>query len=211
MRLHSVSVGKPRTVEWKGRRVKTSIFKSPVTGDVKVRRLNVKGDAQSDLSVHGGADKAVYAYAHEHYPAWEAAMPGVDFTTSSFGENLTTIGLLEHEVEIGDRFTIGSVLLETAQPRVPCYKLGIRLGRDEAVRQFVVMRLPGIYFRVIEEGTLRAGLPIEPVGRSGSGLTVRDVFDALVGQPVRDDFFERVASASALPVPLREHLLARPR
>jgi MOSC domain-containing protein YiiM len=209
VRLHAVNVGTPRTVDWKARRVLTSIFKSPVTGDVRVGRLNLAGDEQSDLTVHGGPDKAVYAYPQEHYAAWEAAMPEVGFTPASFGENLTTVGLLEKAVEIGDRFRIGTVLLEAAQPRIPCYKLGIRLGRDEAVRQFVLMRLPGIYFRVIEEGSLRAGGEIEAESRSASGLTVREVFDGLVNQPVAADFVERVAAATALPPDLRAALVAR--
>jgi MOSC domain-containing protein YiiM len=208
VRLHAVNVGRPRTVDWKGKRVTTSIFKSPVTGDVKVRRRNLKGDEQSDLTVHGGPDKAVYAYPQEHYAAWAAAMPGVEFTPATFGENLTTIGLLESDVEIGDRFRVGTVLLEAAQPRIPCYKLGIRLGRDEVVRQFVLMRMPGVYFRVIEEGTLRAGAGIEVVSRSASRLTVREVFDALVGQPVGADLANRLAG-SALPPDLRDALLAR--
>jgi MOSC domain-containing protein YiiM len=208
VRLYAVNVGRPRTVDWKGKRITTSIFKAPVTGDVKVRRRNLKGDEQSDLTVHGGPDKAVYAYPQEHYAAWAAAMPGVEFTSAAFGENLTTTGLFESDVEIGDRFRIGTALLEAAQPRIPCYKLGIRLGRDEAVRQFVLMRMPGVYFRVIEEGTLRAGAEIEVVSRSASRLTVREVFDALVGQPVGADFVERLVG-SALPPDLRDALLAR--
>ena len=209
MRLHAVCVGRPRAVEWRERRITTSIFKTPVSGAVQVRRLNLEGDEQSDLTVHGGADKAVYAYPHEHYAAWEAAMPGVSFTPASFGENLTTIGLLESEVAIGDRFCIGTALLEIAQPRIPCYKLGIRLGRDEAVRQFVIMRLPGIYFRVIEEGTLQAGDAIEAVERDATRLTVSEVFAALVNQPIAPDFVERVAATTALPADLRAALLER--
>lgn len=207
MRLHAVSVGLPRTTTWKNRTVTTGIFKSPVAGDVQVRRLNLDGDRQADLAVHGGEDKAVYAYPLEHYAAWREAMPGVEFTPSAFGENLTTEGLLEAEVEIGDRFRIGTAEFEAAQPRMPCYKLGIRFGRDDIVRRFVQMRAPGIYLRVRREGVLRAGAEITALERSGSGLTVREVFDLLLSRPIAPALRERVMRAKALPSHLREHLL----
>ena len=207
MRLHAVSVGMPRIVAWKDWSITTGIFKHPVAGDVHVRRYNLAGDGQADRTVHGGADKAVYAYPLEHYTAWRTAMPDAEFTPSAFGENLTTEGLLEHEVEIGDRFRIGTAEFEAAQPRMPCYKLGIRFGRDDVVRRFVEMRAPGMYFRVSREGVLRAGCEITLLERSGSGLSILDVFDLLLSRPIPPDQRERVLRAKALPVSLREHLL----
>ena len=123
LKLASVNVGLPRDVEWRGRPVTTGIFKSPVEGRVRVRTLNLEGDRQADLSVHGGPDKAVYAYPEEHYGYWRQELPGVDLPPGSFGENLTTEGLKETEIRIGDRFRIGSTVLRVTQPRMPCAKL----------------------------------------------------------------------------------------
>src|SRR3989475_8885773 len=131
MKVVSINVGLPREVRWHGKTVLTSIFKAPVEGSVKVRHLNVEGDRQSDLAVHGGADKAVYVYPAEHYAFWRAELPGVDLPWGAFGENLTTEGLMEDSVHIGDRFRIGSAELVVTQPRMPCFKLGIRFGRPD--------------------------------------------------------------------------------
>ena len=156
------------------------IFKSPVAGDVQVGRLNLAGDQQADLRVHGGADKAVYAYPWEHYAVWQSAMPDVRFTPGAFGENLTVEGLVEDEVEIGDQFQIGTAVLTVTQPRTPCYKLDVRFGRDDMVRRFVQVRRPGLYFRVDREGTLRAGAAITRVAQSGSGVTVAAMFNLMM-------------------------------
>jgi MOSC domain-containing protein YiiM len=180
MRVRSVNVGIPRTVTRKRQPVTTGIFKSPVAGDVYVRRLNLEGDQQADLRVHGGEAKAVYAYPWEHYAVWQRAMPDVQFTPGAFGENLTVEGLVEDEVEIGDQFEIGTALLTVTQPRSPCYKLGIRFGRDDVIRRFVRLRRPGMYFRVEREGTLGAGSTITRLAQSGSGVTVTAMFDMMM-------------------------------
>jgi MOSC domain-containing protein YiiM len=133
MKLLSVNVGLPREIEWQGKRVRTSIFKSASAGHVRVMTLNVEGDEQSDLSVHGGVHKAVYAYPSEHYPFWREEVPGVDLPLGTFGENFTTEGLFEEAVHIGDRFRVGSAEFIVTQPRLPCFKLGIRFGRPEMV------------------------------------------------------------------------------
>src|SRR5215204_3988694 len=137
MRVISVNVGLPREVEWHGRRVLTSIWKSPVTGPVGVTSLNLDGDAQSDLSVHGGPEKAVYGYPSEHYDDWRRELSLETLPWGAFGENLTTSGLRERDVAIGDRIRVGSVELLVTQPRMPCFKLGIRLGRDDMVKRFM--------------------------------------------------------------------------
>lgn len=128
MRILSICVGQPRVVEWQGRSVETSIFKSPVTGTVTARRLNLDGDRQSDLTVHGGAAKAVYAYPSEHYPYWRGELPDADLAFGAFGENFTTEGLLESELRVGDRLHVGSAEFAVTQPRMPCYKLALRFG-----------------------------------------------------------------------------------
>jgi MOSC domain-containing protein YiiM len=126
MKLLSVNVGLPREIEWQGKRVRTSIFKSALAGHVRVMTLNVEGDEQSDLSVHGGVHKAVSAYPSEHYPFWREEVPGVDLPLGTFGENFTSDGLFEEAVHIGDRFRVGSAEFIVTQPRLPCFKLGIR-------------------------------------------------------------------------------------
>ena len=164
MKLVSVNVGLPREVEWRAKAVRTSIFKSPVAGRVKVTKLNIAGDKQSDLSVHGGADKAVYVYPAGHYGFWRAEVPGVELSWGAFGENLTVEGALdEGRVQIGDRFRAGSAEFIVTQPRMPCFKLGIRFGRPDMVKRFWQSGRSGIYFAVIEEGDLAAGDPIEKV------------------------------------------------
>src|SRR5439155_17303525 len=140
VKVISVNVGLPREVEWHGRRVLTSIWKSPKAGRVRVATLNLEGDEQSDLSVHGGEEKAVYAYPSEHYAFWRNQLPDADLPWGAFGENLTIEGLLESEVMTGDRIEIGSAVFVVTQPRMPCFKLGIRFGRDDMVRRFFQSR-----------------------------------------------------------------------
>lgn len=173
--LVSVCVGGPRDVEWRGRTTRTSIWKAPVTGRVHVGRLNVDGDEQSDLTVHGGAEKAVYVYPAEHYDFWRRELPGVDLPFGAFGENFTTRGLLDADVGIGDRFRIGDAEFVVTQPRMPCFKLGIRFQRPDMVKRFHEARRNGFYFAVTREGTVGAGDPVERLGRDGGGLSVTDV------------------------------------
>src|SRR2546421_10750773 len=161
MKLLSVNAGLPREVEWRGKVVLTSIFKMPVPGRVRVTRLNVQGDQQSDLSVHGGADKAIYAYPSEHYAFWRNELPGTDFSWGAFGENLTTEGLLEDRVHIGDRFRAGSAEFVLTQPRMPCFKLGIRFNRPDMVKRFLESGWTGFYCAVLKEGKVAAGDSIE--------------------------------------------------
>src|SRR5689334_2486460 len=144
MKIVSLNVGLPREVIWKGRSVLTGIFKEPVRGTIKVRALNLDGDKQADLTVHGGRDKAVYAYAAEHYDYWRKQLPEMNLPFGMFGENLTTEGLLETEVNIGDRLRIGSVLFEVTQPRMPCYKLALKFGRDDIIKRFLQSERSGM-------------------------------------------------------------------
>ena len=179
MKLVSVNVSLPRRVEWRGRQVRTSIWKSPVTGRVRVTRLSLEGDKQSDLRVHGGVDKAVYAYPSEHYAYWARELPGMDLPWGAFGENFTTEGLLEREVRIGDRFQVGTAELQVTDPRMPCYKLGVRFDRDDMVKRFLAHGGSGFYLAVIREGEVAAGDPIELTARSDREITIADVVDRL--------------------------------
>ncbi len=175
MKIVSVNVGGPREVQWRGRRVTTSIWKSPVQGRVRVGTLNLKGDEQSDLSVHGGADKAVYAYPVEHYPFWRNELPAIEFPFGAFGENLTIEGLLEADVRIGDRYEIGSAEFQVTQPRMPCFKLGIRFGRDDMIRRFLRSGRSGFYLAVLREGEVESGDAIKFTGRDPDAPSVADV------------------------------------
>src|ERR687888_98634 len=161
MKILSVNVGLPRKVLFSGEVVTTGIFKEPVKGRIKLRRLNLDGDKQADLTVHGGFDKAVYTYPAEHYDYWKNRLPNMKLSWGMFGENFTTEGLLEDQVNIGDIFRVGSSELVATQPRMPCYKLGVKFGRMDIVKKFMDSKLPGIYFRVIKEGEVEAGDAIE--------------------------------------------------
>ncbi len=154
--------------------VLTGIFKDPVASKVPLRRLNLDGDAQADLTVHGGPDKAVYAYPFEHYGDWDAKL-GRRLLPGAFGENLTTEGLVEDRVHIGDEFRVGTARLVVTQPRMPCYKLGIRFGDPGMVKTFLKARRPGIYFAVVEEGAVGPGDSIERVRTDERQVTVSDM------------------------------------
>lgn len=205
MKLISVNVGLPREVIWQGNRVTTGIFKQPVAGRVMVRSLNLDGDRQADLTVHGGLDKAVYAYPVEHYDYWQSELPGVDLPWGMFGENLTTAGLLEHAVNIGDRFRIGSAELMVTQPRMPCYKLGIKFGRRDIVKQFLDSQLTGFYFSVLQEGTVAAGDAIELISRDENNITVTDVTQLYARKVDSLTMLQRTIKLEALPASWRDY------
>ena len=181
MKLVSVFVGRPVTVNWKEKAVATSFFKQPVSGRVKVQTLNLEGDEQADLTVHGGIDKAVYAYPSEHYAYWQRVL-SEKVPWGEFGENLTVEGLLETTVNIGDRFRIGTAELMVTQPRFPCFKLNLKFGRDDMVKQFLDSQLSGIYFSVLQEGELEAGDTIERLSRDEHNVTVADIVKIYVHQ-----------------------------
>src|SRR4051794_1247046 len=173
----SVNVGRPREVDTGKRTVLTAIWKQPVDGRVAVRGVNIDGDDQADRSVHGGPDKAVYAYAAEEVAQWQAEL-GRDLDVAAFGQNLTTQGIEVSGAVIGERWRIGTALLEVAQPRQPCFKLAIRMGDPRFVRRFAEASRPGAYLRIVESGELGAGDTIEVVHRPAHGVTSRLVFDA---------------------------------
>jgi len=172
--LISIQVAVPRTVTRDGQEVATGIFKEPVARRLRMRHLNLDGDQQADLSVHGGQNKAVYAYPSEHYLFWEKELPGVDLPWGAFGENLTTSGLLESAVCIGDRFTIGTAEVVVTQPRLPCFKLNLKFGRDDMVKRFLASHHSGFYLRVLREGEIGAGDEIVQVHQDENRVSVLD-------------------------------------
>jgi len=175
MKMVSVNVGLPREVSWQSKLVTTGIFKKPVSGPMMMRTLNLDGDGQADLTVHGGASKAVYAYPSEHYDYWRAELPGVDLPWSMFGENFTTEGLLEEAVYIGDKFRIGETEVMVTEPRMPCYKLGIKFDRADIVKRFLASRRTGFYFAVVREGMVGAGDAVELIGREQHEMSIADI------------------------------------
>ena len=175
MKLISVNVGKPRRVNYDGRVITTAIFKNPVQGEVRVEPLNLAGDKQADLRVHGGPRKAVYAYPSEHYEYWRNELPGVDLGWGGFGENLTTEGLLETDLRTGDRLVIGTAEFAVTNPRYPCSKLGVRFGRADIIRRFAKSGRSGFYLAVTRPGVIESGDEIKyfPEGR---GQTISETF-----------------------------------
>jgi MOSC domain-containing protein YiiM len=209
VKLLSVNVGLPREIPWQGKAVRTSIFKAPVSGRVRAAVLNLTGDEQSDLSVHGGADKAVYVYPSEHYGFWRKELPGVELPWGAFGENFTTEGLREDAVRIGDRLRIGSAEFAVTQPRMPCFKLGIRFGREDMVKRFLQSGRNGIYMRVLREGEVEAGDGIEVVSRDQGGVTVADVVSLYGVDAGNQDLLRRVTELPALPASWRDYFRKR--
>jgi MOSC domain-containing protein YiiM len=209
VKLLSVNVGLPREIEWKGKLVRTSIFKTPVQGRLRVGKLNLDGDQQSDLSVHGGIDKAVYAYPSEHYPFWRQELPGMDLAWAVFGENFTTEGLLEETVYIGDRFRVGSAEFVVTQPRMPCFKLGIRFNRPDIVKRFLQSGRTGFYFAVLREGEVTAGDAIELLNRDEHGVTVANIVNLYRRDATNLDLLRRVTELPSLPKSWRDYFRTR--
>jgi MOSC domain-containing protein YiiM len=198
LKLLSVNVGTPREVEWHGKLVRTSIFKSPVLGPVRVATLNLEGDEQSDLTVHGGIHKAVYVYPSEHYLFWREEIPGLDLPWGMFGENFTTEGLLEEAVHIGDRFRVGSAEFVVTQPRMPCFKLGIRFGRPEIVKRFLHSGRSGFYLAVLQEGQVTTGDSMEWLTRVEHAVTVSDIVNLYKADAPNQDLLRRASESPAL-------------
>ena len=209
MKVISVNASLPREVSWKGKAVTTGIFKRPVAGRVIVRKLNLEGDRQADLRVHGGPSKAVYAYPSEHYTFWRRELPEMELPWGMFGENLTIDGLLENEVNIGDRFRIGSVELIVTQPRMPCYKLGVRFGREDMVKRFLRSGRTGFYFAVEREGELGARDSITRIARDEHDVTVADITRLYVDDKTDSPVLRRAVELEALPEDWREYFRER--
>src|SRR5450631_1442537 len=170
MKLISLNVARPRLIVYQGNTINTGIFKEPVSGPVQLRTLNLDGDRQADLTVHGGPNKAVYGYPSEHYPFWREELPGVNLPWGMFGENFTTTGLSEDYLHIGDRFQIGSSIVMVRQPRIPCYKLAAKFQRDDILERFLLSGRSGFYFSVEQEGSVESGDAFKLLERNRDGI-----------------------------------------
>lgn len=182
-----------------GEPVSTGIFKEPIAGRVMLRTLNLDGDRQADLSVHGGPEKAIYVYPSEHYAFWKHELPEMELSWGMFGENFTTTGLLETEINIGDSFRIGSAEVMVTQPRMPCYKLGIRFGRTDIIKRFLVSERTGFYLSVLKEGEVGAGDELELVEKNASGVRVVDVTRLYSSDKRNVDLLRQAIATQALP------------
>jgi MOSC domain-containing protein YiiM len=174
MKILSTNIGEAREVMWNGAPIMTGIYKEPVES-ITMRKFYVEGDNVSDPEVHGGEYKAVYGYPSEHYPFWRKEYPNMDMPWGMFGENITTEGLFENEIVVGSLYRVGTALLEVTEPRMPCYKLGIKFGRVDIIRRFLKSRKSGFYFTVIEEGSAKPGDRITLEHSGDTGYTILDV------------------------------------
>jgi len=199
-RVLSVNLAEMRTIRWRGQDVRTGIFKQPVEGPVMARGVNLAGDDQADRRVHGGADKAVYAYAREDTEWWEAEL-GRELEHGTFGENPTLRGVDASGAVIGERWRIGAALFEVSEPRLPCFKLGVKMDDNRFLKRFSVALRPGCYLRIIEEGELSAGDAVEAVERPDHGVTVRDLARTFLFEK---DKAPALLAAPALSPPWRE-------
>lgn len=175
LKLLSLNVGLPRQVNFQNELVTTGIFKEPVQGRVRLRKLNLDGDKQADLTVHGGVDKAIYAYPKEHYNYWKKELPRMSMPWGMFGENFTTQGMFEETVNVGDLFQVGTAKVVATQPRMPCYKLGVKFGRMDIIKKFLASGLTGIYFKVTKEGDLEQGDEIKLIKKDENNVTIKDI------------------------------------
>lgn len=203
MKLESVNVGLPREVEWNGKTVTTGIYKEPVEDRVKVKELNLDGDGQADLTVHGGPNMAVYVFPAEHYDEWKKVLPEVEFPIGVFGENLTISGVSE-DPNIGDKFRIGMAEFTITQPRMPCFKLGIRFGDQGFVKRFLDSKRTGFYFKVLKEGEVGAGDPVELISQDPNDVSVRDIVDLYIGEGDAE-LMRRAVNVEALPDSWKDH------
>lgn len=206
MQLLSINIALPQDIVWQGKTVRTSIFKQPVAGPVRVMAEHLAGDGQADLRVHGGRDKAVYAYAQEHWAYWQNVLPAAQLVPGAFGENLTTTGLLETDVRVGDCFQVGTAVLRAVQPRRPCMKLGIRLDRPAIVREFEQAGRNGIYFRVQQPGIITAGDAITLLEPSAHAVTIQDMVACLGPGPHDLDMVRALLATPYLSASWQERL-----
>lgn len=209
MKLISLNVGLPRLAVYRGATINTGIFKKPVSGRVALRKLNLDGDRQADLSVHGGPDKAVYAYPFEHYEFWRRELPEVDLTWAAFGENFTTEGMDEGELHIGDRFQIGSAEVMIRQPRMPCYKLAAKFQREDMIEKFLRSGRSGFYFSVEREGEVGGGDSIEPIAKNESGVTITEINRLFYYEKYNRELLQKAIATAELPESWREYFLPR--
>jgi MOSC domain-containing protein YiiM len=209
MKVISLNVARPRLTEYNGQTINTGIFKQPVSGPVPLRTLNLDGDQQADLAVHGGPNKAVYAYPSEHYEFWRDELPGTNLPWGMFGENFTTEGLFERDLHVGDRLRIGSALLVVRQPRIPCYKLAAKFRRNDILVRFLRSGRSGFYFSVEREGVVTAGDSFEILSQEPQAITIAEMNQVFANDPYNRELLDKAIATPALPQDWRDHFEKR--
>src|SRR5918996_1627285 len=198
-KILSVNVSLPKEIDFEGQEVITGIFKEPIEGRIMLRTLNLDGDKQADLTVHGGPDKAVYEYPIEHYEFWRKVYPDIEMPNGMFGENFTTEGLMEAQVNVGDVFRIGSSKVIATQPRMPCYKLGVKFGRMDVLKKFLASGRSGVYFKVLEEGEVGTGDPIIQIKKDTNRVGISDIVKLYSSDRENIKMMRRAIKVEALP------------
>ncbi|HEY6369216.1 MAG TPA: MOSC domain-containing protein [Candidatus Sulfotelmatobacter sp.] len=209
MKLASLNVARPRLIVYQGKTINTGIFKEPVSGPVQLRTLNLDGDRQADLTVHGGPFKAVYGYPSEHYPSWRQELPGITLPWGMFGENFTTTGLFENDLHIGDRFQIGSAIVMVRQPRTPCYKLAAKFQRDDMPERFLLSGRSGFYFSVEQEGSVAVDDDFQLLTRNERGVTIDEMNRLIARDRYNHDLLHKAIATAPLPEHWRERFSQR--
>jgi MOSC domain-containing protein YiiM len=209
MKLLSVNVGLPREIEVNGKTVRTSIWKFPIQGRIRVSTLNLDGDQQSDLTVHGGVDKAVYLYPSEHYAYWRAELPETELSWGAFGENFSAQGILEDQIRIGDRVRVGSAEFIVTQPRMPCYKLGIRFNRRDIIERFLESKRTGLYLAVLREGEVEEGDEIEFIDKQETGVSITEIVSLYSTDARNQELLRRAIEVPALPQSWKDYFRQR--
>jgi MOSC domain-containing protein YiiM len=212
MKIFSINVGVPRAVAVNGGEIITGIYKEPVEGRIKLRRLNLDGDRQADLTVHGGPYKAVYCYPHEHYAYWKKALPNRELPIGIFGENFTTEGMFEDTVHLGDEFAVGTAQVTVTQPRLPCYKLNLRFDDGFMVKRFLASGKSGFYLSVKKTGEVAAGDEFEVIARDPQKISIAEFNRLYVAKHYTEEdasVIARLAKIAALPEDWKEHFRAR--
>ncbi|MGA7820953.1 MAG: MOSC domain-containing protein [Candidatus Sulfotelmatobacter sp.] len=208
MKLVSLNVARPRLTVYNGATINTGIFKKPLSGRVALRTLNLDGDQQADLSVHGGPNKAVYAYPSEHYDYWRRELPDAALPWGMFGENFTTEGLTE-ELYVGDRLRIGSAIVMARQPRMPCYKLAAKFQRDDMIERFLHSGRSGLYFSVEQEGEVGEGDSFELISEDREGIIIAEMNRLFFREKYNRNLLQKALDTAALPEDWREYFLSR--
>ena len=206
-KILSINVSLPKEIDFEGQMVTTGIFKEPIEGRIMLRTLNLDGDKQADLTVHGGPDKAVYAYPIEHYEFWRKVYPNMEMPNGMFGENFTIGGLMENEVSVGDAFEIGSSKVIATQPRMPCYKLGVKFGRMDVLKKFLASGRSGIYFKVLEEGEVGPGDSIIKIKKDTNRVAISDVVRLYAIDREDISTMQRAVKVEALPEGWRDYFI----
>ena len=209
MKLISLNVARPRLAVFKGATINTGIFKEPVAGPLQLSTLNLEGDCQADLSVHGGPHKAVYAYPSKHYAYWQKELPGMNLPWGMFGENFTTSGLSEDELHVGDRLQIGSATVMVRQPRVPCYKLAAKFQRDDILERFLRSGRSGLYFSVEQEGLVASGDPFKFISQDWQGITIAEMNRLFVSEKYNRELLQKALDTASLPEEWHEYFSRR--